>query len=773
VVGALVTALLGPGAGAALAASRSAASATPTPAASSSAASSSSASSSAVTTPGPVVLLGTGGLRWSDVDENTPALTSFQNSGSIGWLAARSVRTSTCPVDGWLAVSAGARAADAPRGPSVAKRTYTCAEPADTISSSGGSATVTDWATYAREAKDGNYEAVPGLLGDTLARVGTRVAAVGPGAALALAGERGVAAHVWPGKVSDAHDAAVDPTALSTDVASALKTDPQLLVVDLGDIRDPGKQAKGEPKPAGEYAQPRADQVQDLDTRLGLVLGDLPPNATVILASLADSGVSPQLQLVAASGPAPLGGTFATSLLGSRSTRQNGLIQATDLMPTLLATLHVSTPAGAVGTPLEPVKKGGTAQSRLRKVTDLDRASTAVHPIVPIFFESLIAAQIVLYGLATLVLRRSSRDDNPAAAKNRRRSLRGLRRMAVIFACVPAATFLANLVPWWRASYTGWTVTALVAAFTVPLALIATLGPWRNALLGPMGAVGGMTAAILGIDVCTGSHLQLSSLMGLQPLVAGRFYGFGNPSFALFATGLLLLALAVADWLIGRGETRRAVVAVLAIGFIGLVVDGTPGLGSDFGGPPALIPAFAVLALLLAGVKITWRRVLLIVGVTVTVLVVLAVADWLRPADDRTHLGRFVQTVIDGGAWPVIKRKGQQNLRILFTSWLSAMLPFAVAFVVLVLARPVAWGARPLQLAYDRSRTLKPGLIAFGVLVLLGFLLNDSGSAVPAVAATIALPALIAASVRALELSDSARLDAAIAAVRRATKVRR
>jgi hypothetical protein len=153
-------------------------------------------------------------------------------------------------------------------------------------------------------------------------------------------------------------------------------------------------------------------------------------------------------------------------------------------------------------------------------------------------------------------------------------------------------------------------------------------------------------------------------------------------------------------------------------------------------------------------VRITWRRALLIGGGTVVVLVGLSVLDWLRPAADRTHLGRFVQTVIDGGALAVVQRKALQNLGILFKP-LSALLPFAVAFVVLVLARPVAWGARPLQLAYDRSAVLKHGLVAWAVLVGIGFALNDSGTAIPAVAATVAIPLLIAASVRALELHEA------------------
>jgi hypothetical protein len=182
------------------------------------------------------------------------------------------------------------------------------------------------------------------------------------------------------------------------------------------------------------------------------------------------------------------------------------------------------------------------------------------------------------------------------------------------------------------------------------------------------------------------------------------------------------------------------------------VIDGTPGIGSDFGGPPALIPAFAVLALLIAGIRVTWQRALLIAGITVAVLLALSVLDWHRGPGNRTHLGRFVQSAIDGEAWPVISRKGAQNLKILTRSYLSLLVLFAIAFVALVLAKPTAWGVRPLQAAYDRSPVLRAGLIAFAVLLVLAALLNDSGTAVPAYASMLAMPLLIAACVRALEL---------------------
>ena len=45
--------------------------------------------------------------------------------------------------------------------------------------------------------------------------------------------------------------------------------------------------------------------------------------------------------------------------------------------------------------------------------------------------------------------------------------------------------------------------------------------------------------------------------------------------------------------------------------------------------------------------------------------------------------------------------------------------------------------------------------------IFLGFALNDSGTTVPAVAATVAIPLLISVSARALQLNDAEELEAA------------
>jgi hypothetical protein len=254
--------------------------------------------------------------------------------------------------------------------------------------------------------------------------------------------------------------------------------------------------------------------------------------------------------------------------------------------------------------------------------------------------------------------------------------------------------------------------------------------------------------------------------MGLQPVVGGRFYGMGNVTFALFATSALLLCIAVAGYFVKRGQRRLAAAATVAIGLATLVVDGYPAWGADGGGPPALLPGLAYLVLAILGIRMTWRRAALVGLVTAGLFLLVGFLDSLRPVESQSHLGRFFTTLLDGGAWDIVSRKLDQNLSILFGNYrLALLVPIALVFVIYILARPTSWGSRALQRSYEACPTLQPGLVALLITLTIGFAINDSGVAIPANGAIIAVPLIIAVSVRVLE--DEARSAASTRALRR------
>ena len=121
-----------------------------------------------------------------------------------------------------------------------------------------------------------------------------------------------------------------------------------------------------------------------------------------------------------------------------------------------------------------------------------------------------------------------------------------------------------------------------------------------------------------------------------------------------------------------------------------------------------------------------------------------ALVDWSRAPADRTHLGRFVQDLVDGTAGPLLARKVSAVLDLVFLSPVTATLPFVAAAAAYLLLRPPAGLRRALQAAPD----WRHGLLAVALASLLGFLLNDSGAAVPALALGLAIPATTAVVAR-------------------------
>ena len=624
-----------------------------------------------------------------------------------------------------------------PRGPDSARN------PADRPCPSAPTITdgsVVQWPTYLAAAADERFDSRLGLLGDTAAAGKMCLKAVQPFAAAGGARRDGTIEQYSPW--SDQQ--------LMVDLNGCPVT-----LVDVGSVRDPDDVAAGEPAPAS-----RRQQLIEIDRRIGQVIEDGPNGADFVVASLSDAGRSERLRLVVARGP-----HFRPGILVSSSTRQKGLAQAPDVTATVLSVVGLPVPDAVAGSPLTsdpaPDNSERRAQARLTYLADYDEASHDVHDLVEPFFMVFAYGQLVIYLLVLLVYQ-----GRLGSERTRVTTLSRVRVVSVVAACVPVSTFLANLLPWWRFPIAMISVVAAVGLFVAIIATAALKGPWGTWALGPMAFVSATTMVVLAVDVMTGSRLQLSSLMGLQPVVGGRYYGMGNPTFALFATATILLCTAVSSMLVLAGRQKAAALAVAVIGGVAVVIDAMPFWGADGGGPPALVPGLAYLIIAVLGLTMTWKRGLLLGLGVVALFFLIAVGDWLRPTASRSHLGQFVQAILDGKALDIVVRKAEQNLDLLLgNAPLTLLVPTALLFVIYVLARPTSWGSRAMQRSYDRAPTLRAGLIALIVTLTIGFLINDSGVAIPAVGATLAVPLIVSVSVT--YLLEEARTAAQTRSARR------
>ena len=126
------------------------------------------------------------------------------------------------------------------------------------------------------------------------------------------------------------------------------------------------------------------------------------------------------------------------------------------------------------------------------------------------------------------------------------------------------------------------------------------------------------------------------------------------------------------------------------------------------------------LMLALLGVKVTWLRLLAIVGSAVLAVAMISVLDWFRGPDRRTHLGNFVQRIIDGDALDVISRKAVASAETIASIvGIGSLLIGVVVWIVIF--RYVVPRVSP------DFTTVRSALIATLIVAIVGTLLNDGG----------------------------------------------
>lgn len=670
-------------------------------------------------TAGPLVLLGTSGLRWADVDRRvTPTIWDLTDHGLDGALSVGGQGSSPCALSGWLTVSAGVTAgagADCTRPPSV---------------SATGS--VNQWDEMRRRAHAGPFRPRLGALADTLHTGQIPVIALGQNAPLAAASSSGVLS-AWASMPSASAGVSGQVRSLlsqghrpgSNPVAGSV-----LLLVDVGGL-------------TGIAAGPaRREQAARLDARIKAVLRGLPANASVVLASLTDPGTPAHLQVLAASV-----GAGTRGLLGSRSTRQFELVQLTDVPYTVLSMFGLAPPTDFVGGALTVASEQQGA-AMISHLDDVDRAAVAVQPVVLPFFLSVVVAQILVFCAAGVLWSRTRRGPGGRRRATGRRVLAAAQLAGLVGAAIPVATYLANLLPWWHAGSPQLALVAIVLGFAVVVGTAAHLGPWRTQLLGPAGAVSLVTIAVLVADTLLGSRLQLFGLLGLQPLIGGRFYGVGNVALGVQVCATVLLTGAIAGRAARAGARVVAVALMAMVGSVVVVVDVAPMWGAKLGAVPVLVPALAYLAMRVGKVRMTVKRALLVMVASAAILAVALTADYLRPSASRGHLGRFVASVLDGQAGVVIARKAHQDVDLLLTAPFAFLMPVGLLLVVIFLRRPGRWHAHALSEAYQQAPELYASLGAILLGVCVGAVVNDTGVAIPTAASLVILPLLVAVAAK-------------------------
>ena len=634
-----------------------------------------------------VVIVGISGLRWTfATPASTPELWRLASGGSVGSLVDYAQQPVACPDDGWLSLNSGARA----QGP----RPCAALPPVITDGTGARIPAMPEIVSY-----NGQFHESPdwGLLGS----LASCVTAVGPGAALAAATPSGDVPAYLPS---------------AGQITPAVLARCPLTVVDLGALSYP------------ERASAAA-----ADHQLARIAADLPADTMLLVtAPGAALGGLPHLRSVVVSGPG-----FADGLLNAASTRQPGIVTLTDLTPTVASWLGHPVPAGLSGSLLTRGDRGSLAAA-VRVLTGRDTAEQVWMSTHGWFFTAYAAADAVLL-LAPAVLFWGS------APERARRRARWWRTAGVFAAAVPVGTFLANLVPWWLHVHPAVWLYGMAAGWTLAVGAVAAAGPWRRQPLGPLGALCLFTLAVLGVDVMTGSRLQLEVPFGLSLLEGGRFYGIGNEALGVYCV-CALVGAAWAGLLATRRFPDRRGAPVLAAGLVSLfavVASGWPGFGAKVGGTIALVPCLLLLIAWFAGVRPRWRFAVPIALSGLALFLVFALISYLFPAAGVSDMGTFAGNLLHGRGGDLLERKVSSNVGTLTVSVFSWLIPVVAVAAAAALWRPAALRLRMLARAFGEEPLLRVVAWLVWLVLVIGWFADDSGVIVPAAALPFALPLVI------------------------------
>lgn len=635
--------------------------------------------------PGSIVVIGIPRLTWSDISPDaTPAIWSLAQSGAVGALTTRSYGDHSCASDAWLTLSAGFQA--------EISNGRTCGpDPTPTFSAIGTTpyASWPNWATWRGQMMAMNPAVPIGRLARLMTAHHQCVSGTGGDALLGASNIDGVAR-------------------ASATVGSGCPIE----FVSLSSINDAAV--------AGLVAQ-------------------LPPTTTIVLAGMGDADGPTSLHAVIIEGPGVKRGK-----LTSQSTRQPGFLQVADISSLIFQRLGDNAPVLPIAR--IPTVLPSSPDAAIRTASDLTQALNIEQPFVTGFFGLFMGSSAALLAVGVLRWMWISRrqQDNRTAHRRLRRWFAWTGAMC---ASMPAATFLIGLFPWWRANHPKESLCLGIAVICIAIAAAALLGPWRRLAAGPMTFVATTTFVVIAQDVLHGSRLQLISVMGLQPVYGGRYFGMGNVGAALWMTSALIMAAMLGNLLLRQGHRYLAASTIVMLGLATLVIDSVPWWGNKAGAMLAITPSFAYLALAASGLRLTWRRASGIGAITVLLAAVFTLVNSLVPARNRTHIGNFGVEVAHGnfsGLWNIVRL----NWHMLTSSWLNGSVLLLIIGIVVYFLRP-SLIARPLDAVLDHLPLLGPGISAVMLCWLLAFFAEDSGTGIPPTGLLVLAPllALLAARI--------------------------
>lgn len=585
-----------------------------------------------------------------------------------------------------------------------------------------------DFAQIERNNLTRKHIVVPGLLGALLKQNGKTVAVFGNEdtdveqrryAPLIVMDEKGI---VDFGDVSDniLKRDALSPFGIMTDYDLLyqkyiqLKQKPDLTIFQLGDTLRANDYHKYAMDKINEKNKKRA--LSKADEFIGKILKEGSPNTLYIvltpLPPSKDMGQKSYLTPIILFGPG-----FTKGYVTSETTKREGIVTNTDLMPTILQYFDIPIPTFLTGHPLYNSGYKGNVDKLLAESYKL----VFNYTYRPIFLKTYVVLEIIILIFALLVL---------LFLKKYAVYLKPL----LFFVSTIPLTFL--LLPLFNYTELYHSIIGILFLTAVSIIAIHEISPYGYYFYAIIGLA---TSLALLIDLVTGQYLLKNSFLSYDVIGGARFYGIGNEYIGVLIGAVLCFTTMAFEKFSNKKVLFYLVAAIYVVVFYFIAA---PNIGTNVGGAIAAFGAFAVSLLLLSGKKIDIKNLIYIGLGIILMLLGLFYLDSLRPVSQQTHIGQTFALVKSHGIkslLQIFERKLLMNYKLIKYSIWSRVLLTLIGVLFILFFKPVG----VLSKIFKKHDYIRVCFVSTLIGSILALAFNDSGIVAAATMMVFVGPMLI------------------------------
>lgn len=297
--------------------------------------------------------------------------------------------------------------------------------------------------------------------------------------------------------------------------------------------------------------------------------------------------------------------------------------------------------------------------------------------------------------------------------KHKKKILNFLKEMVKLGLIMPLAFLSAPILrPGSQAQ-----VTLSIVFMTVLLYILGSR-IFKNDDLKQVGFYSILMILLIVVDSVISTPLMQSNIMSYDPMIGARYYGIGN-EYEGATIGSAILGIAI---LLEYKKIPKLWVAIFL--FAVLITSAYPSMGANVGGAISESIAYIAFFLLICGVKINFKKSVLVVAITALIVAVFATADIMLGMG--SHLGNFVVQVFRNGPMEIVTvfaRKIDMNIQLAQTTvWVNILL-----VGLLILGFTIFRPNRHFSYMKERYKIVYDGYLAIMVGCVVTLLVNDSG----------------------------------------------